>query len=122
MKKILATLLFLASFSCFATTAPAPTCAKAPPVTSDQFCVQFKSIAQCHCMADGGLPAGMCQDMEVIYKRMKAAFGSQEAACLWQEQHGSPERTTYQDCMNDWYCYREGGDHDGLCSGTGKRC
>lgn len=75
-------------------------------------------------MADGGLPEKMCKDTKIVYQRMIAAFGSQEGACRWQEKNGSPERTTYQECMDDWNCYMKGGvDSKGaLCNATGKPC
>ena len=121
MRKIITSFLCVLSFSCFAvshpiiqyTNGPPDICAKVLPISAN-FCPKFKEIAQCHCIHDGGLPAGMCQDMNTIHKRMLAAFGSQEGACKWQEQHGTPAKTSYQECMDDWNCYRLGGAQGGL--------
>lgn len=119
MKKIIALLLCALSIPSFATTdiitpfvspSSAPTeCAEAPPTTDPTFCTKFKSIAKCHCMADGGLPAGMCQDMNTIYNRMIAAFGTQDKACHWQAESGSEIREKDPSlCVADWDCYRKG--------------
>jgi len=123
MRKIFFVFLLLFSMSTFAAENTAY-CAKCPPTTSKNFCKQFEAIAKCHCMNDlGGLPEPLCRDMNVTYQRMIAAFGSQEAACRWQEKNATPERTSYSQCMKDWNCYRLGGSNsEGLCSGTGKKC
>jgi hypothetical protein len=122
MKKIFTLFLCIFSLSCFAssniTHYSLHACSIAPPTTDPTFCSAFKKIAQCHCQEDGHLPAGMCQDMNTIYSRMIATFGSQDAACRWQKD------TPYQECMDDWNCYRLGGKNSagGLCSGTGAKC
>lgn len=108
MKKILTLIFLTLSFSCFASTSPMLACAKSPSTTSPEFCKQFKAIASCHCQADGHLPASLCSDVSKIYDRMIAAFRTQDAACHWQEKNGSPERTSYDQCMKDWDCYRLG--------------
>jgi len=121
MKRILALSALFLSFSCFSSTYPT-SCDQAPPVTNNNFCPIFKTIAQCHCQADGKLPAGMCVDMNVIYSRMIDKFKSQKTACEWQHTYGVPYRAEVQECMDDWDCYRLGGNHNGLCSGTGNKC
>jgi len=116
MKLIHFLFLCLFSVSSFAATIYA-SCPKAVPTNNPGFCGSFKSVATCHCTSSG-LPSGMCQDMNVIYKRMISIFGSVQKACEYQKD------TSVQDCMNDWLCYRTGGtDSTGnLCSGTGKAC
>ena len=120
MKKIVLLFMLGFSFSCFALEY----CNKAPDITDPTFCSEFSKIAICHCMADGRLPPELCPSAQEVYKRMIATFGSQDKACRWQEKNGSPERTTYQECMDDWNCYMKGGvDSKGrLCSGTGAAC
>ncbi|MDA8561877.1 hypothetical protein N9L02_02045 [Gammaproteobacteria bacterium] len=108
MKKIFALFMFIISFSCFASDLPLLACPKSPPTNSPSFCDQFKAVASCHCQADGHLPASLCADMNVIYKRMLLVFKTQASACRWQEKNGSPSRTTSAQCMKDWDCYRLG--------------
>ncbi len=121
MKRILALSALFLSVSCFSSTFPTY-CDPAPPVTDSKFCAAFKASAQCHCQADGKLPEGMCLDMNVVYSRMIGKFHTQQEACDWQKMHGVPVTTESQECMDDWDCYRLGGDHHGLCSGTGNKC
>lgn len=92
-------------------------CAKALPVDDAGFCASFKEVATCHCTSSG-LPAGMCQDMNSLYKRMLALFGSLQRACEYQKH------TSTQDCVDNWNCYRKGGiDSQGrLCSSTQLAC
>lgn len=109
-------ILFLAlliNFPCFASRV----CPQADPVTSPNFCSSFKYAAKCHCVSSG-LPDNMCDDMNEIYNRMMAIFGSVERACRYQQD------TAPQICMDDWKCYRSGGtDSQGnLCSSTGNPC
>lgn len=103
MKKIITFLMCSTlSFSCFAD------CAEAPPTSDPTFCPTFKAIAKCHCLADSGntIPEKQCEDMNIVYSRMVATFGSQERACQWQEKSGSEIRVKYQICMDDWNYYR----------------
>ncbi|MBA3662117.1 MAG: hypothetical protein H0W64_10335 [Gammaproteobacteria bacterium] len=92
-------------------------CPQAVSASHPQFCQSFRAVAQCHC-TESGLPAGMCRDMNTIYKRMLAVFGSQQKACAYQKD------TQFQTCMDDWNCYLLGGRDSlgNLCSTTGKRC
>jgi len=114
MKKIL---LFCTILLFSVTPFAASKCKQALPTNDEGFCASFKSIAQCHCV-EPGLPAGMCQDVEQIYKRMISVFGSTDKACSYQKD------TDKQTCLDDWKCYREGGqDSQGrLCSGVGLKC
>lgn len=116
MKKILAIFLSLFSISCFAELPPAA-CPQALPTDTAAFCSSFKLAATCHCTAKG-LPASFCDDLDRLYNRMIATFGSLERACEYQKD------TTKQICIDDWKCWREGGvDSRGKqCSGTGKAC
>ena len=118
MKKIIVFFMCIFSLSCFAD------CAKAPDPSDPNFCSAFKPIAVCHCMADGHLPEKLCPNGKVIHQRMIAAFGTQDAACLWQERNGSEKKATYQECMDDWNCYMKGGvdSNGGLCNATGNPC
>ncbi|MDR3491213.1 MAG: hypothetical protein P4M12_04115 [Gammaproteobacteria bacterium] len=92
-------------------------CGQALPVTNPSFCSSFQVVAQCHCTASG-LPAGMCNDMNLLYQRMISMFGSIQRACEYQHD------TSIQNCINDWSCYRNGGTDNvgGLCSSTGRAC
>ena len=90
-----------------------------PALATDDlnFCASFKSAAQCYCTASG-LPVGMCTNMGLLYTRMIHTFGSVERACSYQHN------TSYQECLDDWKCYRLGGQNsqNTLCSGTGNAC
>lgn len=92
-------------------------CPRAVPTDDPGFCASFKSVAICHCR-DSGLPSGMCQDMNALYGRMMAVFGSLKKACDYQKH------TTSQDCIDNWNCYRLGGvDSQGrLCSSDKRAC
>jgi len=114
MKAIMTTVLLYM----FCTTAfAALSCPQAASTDSPGFCPSFKSVAQCHCTSSG-LPASLCQDMNSIYKRMIAIFGSEQRACEYQKD------TSTQNCLDDWACYRNGGkDSQGrACSSTGLSC
>lgn len=74
-------------------------CPKATPTSEPSFCETFKVAAQCHC-ANSGLPAGMCRNMNLLYKRMMDTFGSLHRACEFQHD------TSVEECMNDWNFYR----------------
>ena len=114
MKRYFLLLAGILSFPCFAAMTACP---QAEPVTSPNFCSSFKAAAICHCSLSG-LPPAMCQNMDDIYARMVAIFGTAEAACGYQHD------TAPQLCVDDWHCYRSGGlDSNGnLCSSTGNRC
>jgi hypothetical protein len=92
-------------------------CSKAAPPESVAFCSTFKVAATCYCTSSG-LPSGMCQDLEALYKRMISVFGDLKTACQYQRN------TTTQDCIDSWNCYRVGGktSQNKLCSSTGKKC
>ncbi len=111
MRKFFAVLLCFFSVSVFAT------CNTALPTDNPGFCASFKPVASCHCIASG-LPAVMCQDMNILYARMVSVFGSLRKACEYQKY------TTTQDCMDNWNCYRSGGiDSRGrICSSTHNAC
>lgn len=85
--------------------------------TNPSFCPLFKATATCYCISSG-LPAGMCQDINVLYGRMIAIFGSQQRACEFQKDD------SVQNCMDDWNCYLRGGRNSqgGLCGSTGSAC
>lgn len=106
------TLLFFVNSCVFAFA-----CSKALPTDNPQFCSSFKVAATCYCTSSG-LPAGMCQDMDTLYKRMLGVFGTLKKACEYQKH------TTPQDCMDNWNCFRFGGvDSRGkLCGGTKQPC
>ena len=112
IKKLFMATLFLLNSCVFALA-----CSKAVPTDSPKFCGSFKTAAICYCTSSG-LPAGMCQDMDSLYKRMIGVFGTLQKACEYQKY------TTTQDCINNWNCYRFGGnDSTGkLCSSTQKSC
>lgn len=114
MKALITTVLLY--MLCTATFA-ALSCPQATSTDNPGFCPSFKSVAQCHCTATG-LPSQLCQDMNSIYKRMIAMFGSVQRACEYQKD------TTTQICIDDWSCYKNGGtDSQGrACSGTGLSC
>jgi hypothetical protein len=114
MKKIiLATLSGLISTSLFA----ASSCPLALPTDNGGFCPSFKAAATCYC-TEAGVPKGLCQDMNSIYKRMLAVFGSVKRACEYQKN------TDPQTCIDGWGCYMNGGtdSHGKLCSGTASPC
>ncbi len=110
IKRILMSVPFFLSTSIFA-------CASALPTDDVNFCSSFRTVASCYC-SSSGIPAGMCQDMNSLYNRMIAAFGTLQKACEFQ-RHAST-----QDCMDNWNCYRYGGvDSKGrLCSSTQLAC
>ncbi len=60
----------------------------------------------------------MCQDMNALYNRMIAVFGSLQKACAFQHY------TSTQDCIDNWTCYRQGGvDSRGrACSSNRSPC
>lgn len=123
MKKLLVLLIFFCSFSGYAFavndagTVPAPlTCPMAAPVSSGNFCASFKVAATCRCAAKG-LPPAICGNIHKLYDYVIAFYhGSQDTMCSDQKD------TSKQDCMDDWDCYMKGGDHGGLCNGTGLAC
>lgn len=116
LKRILFVLMLSSSVTAFAGNVHS-NCAQALPDYDPGFCPSFKSVAECHCV-EAGMPRSMCQNMEEIYKRMIDVFGSVETACRLQTH------TSYQVCVDDWKCYREGGNDSAgrACSGTGKKC
>lgn len=125
MKRTIFFILAILSVSCFAETSfssykdvMSRSCDHAIPDTDPGFCDSFNKVAICHCLET--VPAPGCQNANQIYDRMtaKSAFGTQEAACAYQKD------VPYQECMDDWNCYRKGGQDSagGLCSGTGKSC
>ena len=77
-------------------------CGNAVPTNDVNFCASFKKVATCYCTSSG-LPAGMCQDMNMLYARMVSVYGSLDKACAAQPY------TTKQDCLDNWNCYRLGG-------------
>lgn len=95
----------------------ASNCPQALPASELGFCSSFQKVAQCHCQASG-LPAKMCNNVSMVYKRMISTFGSIERACKFQKD------TTYDTCMEDWRCYQQGGltDKGLLCNSTGLAC
>lgn len=97
--------------------APIAACPQALPTSDANFCPTFKQSAICFCTSKG-VPASMCQDVNKIYSRMISMYGSQQRACQRQKE------TSYQVCMDDWNCFRQGGtDSTGkLCSATGSAC
>lgn len=111
MKTLLAALVYVFSASCFAI------CPNALPTNHPGFCPSFKTAAVCYCTSSG-LPGGVCQDMNALYNRMIAVFGSLKRACDYQRY------TTPQDCVDNWTCYLRGGvDSQGrACSSTKKAC
>jgi hypothetical protein len=116
IKKILSILVSALSFS-YVCPILAASCGQALPSNDPGFCSSFKEIAQCHCTSSG-YPQAMCSDMNQLYSRMVAVYGSQEKACRYQTD------TSFQACMDDWNCYRIGGTNSlgQECSSTGKAC
>jgi hypothetical protein len=91
-------------------------CTNALPTNDVSFCASFRVAATCYCSEK--IPSGMCQNMETLYNRMIAMYGSLQNACA-RQQH-----TTQQDCVDNWTCYRRGGiDSQGKsCSSNQKAC
>lgn len=116
MKKIILFLMCLVSASSFA-AAENVMCSRSVPTTDSNFCPSFAEATRCYCASH--LPSSMCKDVNAIYKRMIAVYGSLEHACAAHERQ-APK----QDCIDAWNCYRNGGrdSHGGLCSATGKSC
>lgn len=110
IKKIFVVFISLFNVSAFA-------CLNALPTNDPNFCPSFKSVAICYCTSSG-LPAGMCQDMNVLYNRMVSALGSLQKACEYQRY------TSTQDCIDNWNCYRNGGvdSQARACSSTKQAC
>lgn len=108
----MAGIMLVASFSTYAASCPSATPSNAPG-----FCQSFKTAAECHCNSSG-LPRGMCNNLNLLYKRMIDTFGSLQKACEFQHN------TSAQECVDDWNCYRNGGltSNSELCSGTGSAC
>lgn len=92
-------------------------CPNALPTDNPNFCASFKTSAQCYC-TNSGLPAGMCQDLNQLYSRMTAFYGSLENACRAQKY------TSFEDCMDNWNCYLFGGvdSHQRACSSNFSKC
>ncbi len=113
INKLILTGLFLLAFNSFAS----PSCPKASPVTTSDFCSSFKIAAECHCISSG-LPRKMCNNYKLLYKRMMDTFGSLKRACEYQHD------TTVQECIDDWNCFLSGGftSNSETCSGTGSPC
>ena len=117
MKRIfILSLVYLFSFTSYAASSYL-TCSQAAPTNDPSFCPSFKSVAICHCI-ESGIPAGKCQSMQYIYDLMIARFKSIQEACKWQHD------TDMQTCIDDWNCYRQGGQNSQgqLCSSTGSAC
>lgn len=112
IKKIYAVLI--CCFTCFTTFAACP---DALPTNHVNFCASFKQAAICYCITSG-MPAFMCQDVNQLYNRMIALFGSLQGACNYQK-YISP-----QICMDNWNCYRQGGvdSRGNICSSTKASC
>ncbi len=106
-----------ACFYLFSFTAFSSNCPQATPADDVNFCGSFQQVAQCHCQASG-LPARMCNNVPLVYKRMINTFGSIERACQFQKD------TSYETCLQDWRCYQQGGltNNGLLCNGTGLAC
>jgi hypothetical protein len=83
-------------------TSSAHACLKIDDFASPEFCQVFSEIARCHCN-HSGLPSRLCQNVQDIYRRMIATFGSIEKACRFQKD------TSQENCMNAWKCYLQGG-------------
>ncbi len=118
MKKLFILALGLLSSACFAFSPVASfSCAQAVPTTDGGFCPSFKSVANCHCQ-EQGMPAKVCQNMDLLYNAMVARYSTLERACA--NQHD----TSTQNCIDDWNCYRNGGTNSqgGLCSSSGSKC
>ena len=113
MKKIITLVLALISFNCSANVL---ICPSALPTNNPAFCASFLTAATCYCSKS--LPSKMCADINLIYQRMIALFGTIEKACKFQTE------TSVQTCLDDWQCYLKGGtdSQNGLCSGTGRAC
>lgn len=101
------------AFSSFASTL---SCPQALPTNSPNFCQSFKDVAQCHCTE--ALPKQLCANMKMIYQRMIGIYGTVERACKSQRD------TSTQNCIDDWKCYRNGGNNANgePCSNTGNKC
>lgn len=80
----------------------AGSCPQAVAIDDPGFCQSFAQVAQCHCQSSG-LPARMCNNVQLVYQRMISTFGSIERACNYQKD------TSYQNCIADWKCYLSGG-------------
>ena len=104
-------IIYLLSWSAFAT------CIDAVPTDYTNFCASFKSVAICHCTSSG-LPSGICQDMNFLYRRMVGLYGSLEKACSHQRH------TSYQNCLDNWNCYLLGGvdSKKRICSSNRRAC
>lgn len=111
IQRIFAVLMCFFSLSAFAA------CSNAVPTDNPAFCASFKAAATCYC-TESGLPPMMCQDMNMLYGRLIAVFGSLQRACEYQKYSST------QDCIDSWSCYRFGGvDSRGrLCSSTQQAC
>lgn len=119
IRKLILGLMCLLSISAFATpiniAAPSK-CGFALPIDHPSFCASFKEKATCYCK-ETGLPEFFCTDMNALYNRMVAVYGTLEKACSNQTH------TSSKDCVNNWNCYRKGGIQDGKsCSSTQKAC
>lgn len=107
-------LICMFSSACFAAQTACPPSA---PTNSTGFCATFKQSAECYCTSSG-LPRGMCGDMNKLYNRMVGMFGTLQRACEFQHN------TSTQACIDDWNCYRSGGNNsqNEPCSSTGNAC
>lgn len=108
---------FVYLFSIFTACYASAGCPQATPTNTPEFCHSFEIAAQCHC-ASSGLPSEMCTSMSTVYDRMIAVFRSVDKACRFQHD------TSYQNCIDSWHCYRDGGvnSRNEPCSGTGANC
>ncbi|WP_419418982.1 hypothetical protein ACNVED_10560 [Legionella sp. D16C41] len=115
LKKITTLAFFLIALTSSANALAA--CPGATLPSNPGFCPSFKTSAECHCTSSG-LPRAICSNMQQLYQRMLALFGTLERACAYQHE------TSVQVCIDSWNCYRLGGkDSKGkLCSGTGRAC
>jgi hypothetical protein len=110
-------LFLLCLFSCLSFQVYSGACPQTDKYDTPEFCKDFENIARCHCN-NSGLPAKMCQKVDLIYLRMISTFGSIEKACRFQRD------TSTQSCIDAWQCYLKGGQlEDGrLCNGSGLPC
>ena len=109
-------ILPLICFSLLSQTAES-TCPAAYATTSPGFCASFQVAAQCYC-EEAGVPKSMCNNMSTLYNRMISRYGTVDKAC--SIQHNTDKQT----CLDDWKCYRDGGNNSAEqpCSGTSNKC
>lgn len=106
MRQLLALLVYLLSFSCFAagssSSCMVQACPDAGDIKNPQFCQKFITSAHCHC--GNHLPQSYCNTltMEKLYQMMLDSTRERNLESACRKQTDVP----YATCVKNWTYYR----------------